>query len=81
MFTTFKKMFHTRAIISRGLYVFYPIFHCGLYLKAANITNNLCTEQGNSSKNPRLVFKSGFKSRAGYNGARTVCTCNFLQAV
>ena len=24
-------MYRTRAIISRGLYVFYPIFQCGLY--------------------------------------------------
>ena len=23
-------------------------------------------------KNPRFIFESGFKSRAGYNGARTV---------
>ena len=23
-----------RAIISRGLYIFYPIFHCGLYCRA-----------------------------------------------
>ena len=25
-------------------------------------------------KNPRFIIESGFKSRAGYNGARTVCT-------
>ena len=30
--------------------------------------------QGNfsESKNPRFIIESGFKSRAGYNGARTV---------
>ena len=39
-----------RVIIRRGLYDFYPSFHCGLYSKAANITDNLCTKQGNSSK-------------------------------
>ena len=26
--------YRTRAIITRGLYFFYPIFHCGLYLRA-----------------------------------------------
>ena len=24
-------MYRKRAIITRGLYIFYPIFHCGLY--------------------------------------------------
>ena len=24
------KIYRTRAIISRGLYIFYPIFECGL---------------------------------------------------
>ena len=36
-------------IISRGLYIFRPIFHCGLQIKTANITDNVCTKQGNSS--------------------------------
>ena len=27
------------------------------------------------SQNPRFIFKSGFKSRAGYNGARMVYVC------
>ena len=26
------------VIISRGLYTFYPVFHCGLYCRAASIT-------------------------------------------
>ena len=30
-------MYRTRAIITRGLYLFYPIFHCGLYLRAGYI--------------------------------------------
>ena len=42
-------MYRTRAIISRGLYIFYPIFNCGLYCRAVSITDNLCTKQGNSS--------------------------------
>ena len=27
------SIYRTRAIITRGLYLFYPIFHCGLYLR------------------------------------------------
>ena len=38
------------AIIGCGLHNFYPIFHCGLYSNTANITDNLCTKKGNSSK-------------------------------
>ena len=37
--------YRTHAIISRGLYFFYPIFT----LAAAYITDNLCTKNGNSS--------------------------------
>ena len=52
------------------MYIFYPIFHCGLYIRAVSITDNLCTKQGNSS-----IFEPktrGYKSKAGYIGARTV---------
>ena len=42
-------IYRTRAIISRGLSTFYPIFHCGLYCRAVSITDNLCTKKGNSS--------------------------------
>ena len=38
-----------RSIITRGLYIFYPIFNCGLYERAVYITVNLCTNNGNSS--------------------------------
>ena len=44
-----QDTYHTRAIISRSLYIFYPIFHCGLYCRVVSITNNLCTKKGNSS--------------------------------
>ena len=37
-----------RAIISRALYIFYPIFHCGLYCRAVTTKVNLYTKQGNS---------------------------------
>ena len=65
--------YRTRTIITRGLYIFYSTFHCGLYCRAErldSVTDNLCTKQENSS-----IFGSkirGFKSRAGYNGTRTV---------
>ena len=45
----FKNNYHTHAIITRGLYTFYPIFMCGLYYRAVNVTDYLCTKQGNSS--------------------------------
>ena len=41
--------YRTHAIITRGLYIFYPIFHCGLYCRAVSVTDNLCTKQVNSS--------------------------------
>ena len=42
---------------------------CGLYCKAVCITRNF-----SEPKIPRFIIKSSFKSRAGYNGARTVHT-------
>ena len=49
---------------------FYPIFT----LAAAYIADNLCPKNGNSSffKLKQAINKSGFKSRAAYDGARTV---------
>ena len=41
--------YRTRAIISLSLYIFYPIFHYGVYIRAVSITDNLYTKQGNSS--------------------------------
>jgi hypothetical protein len=43
--STEESKYRTRAIISRGLYFFYPIFT----LAAAYIADNLCTKNGNSS--------------------------------
>ena len=40
---------------------------CGLYCRAVCITRNI-----SESQNPWFIIESGFKSRAGYNGARTV---------
>ena len=33
--------YRTRAIITRGLYLFHPIFHCGLYLREVYIVERL----------------------------------------
>ena len=38
------SMYRTRAIITRGLYFFYPIFHCGLYCREVTVTDSLCTK-------------------------------------
>ena len=66
--TTFLKNAETNC----GLYIFYPIFHCGLYCRVVNITDNLCTKNGNSSTfEPKI---HGLKLRAGYNGARVYGT-------
>ena len=63
-------MISTSLKLSFNVYIL-PHFHYGLYCRAANITDNLCTKQGNSSIfGPKI--KSGFKLRAGYSGARTV---------
>jgi hypothetical protein len=54
-----------RAIITRGLYTFYPIFEGQKrFLKELFFVKFWPYVW--------LVFKSGFKSRAGYSGARTV---------
>ena len=34
-------IYRTRAIITRGLYYFYPIFHCGLYMRAVYTSERL----------------------------------------
>ena len=58
--------YRTRAIISRGLYFFYPFFTEA----AACITDNLCTKNGNSSF---LSLKCAASNQeAAYDGARTV---------
>ena len=36
-----ELQYRTRAIITRGLYLFYPIFHCGLYLRAVSTAARL----------------------------------------
>ena len=55
------NIYCTRAIITRRLYIFYPIFQCGLQSRAVNTTDNLCTKQGNAGlyNQERFQIKSG----------------------
>ena len=41
MLSSNNNMYRTRAIITRGLYLFYPIFHCGLYSRAVYTAERL----------------------------------------
>ena len=52
--------------VCRVLHNFYAIFHCGLYSKAANITNNLCNKQGNSSKKSAVYNQERFQIKSGF---------------
>jgi hypothetical protein len=55
------------------------MFYPGLYCRVANITDNLWTNQGNSSiSEPN---NCGLYSRAGYNGACTVYYKNFTLSI
>ena len=38
-----SNTYRTCAIITRGLYIFYPIFHCSLYCRVVSVTDNLCS--------------------------------------
>ena len=40
-FSFYGMYYRTGAIIIRGLYFFYPIFHCGLYCRAVYIAARL----------------------------------------
>ena len=50
MSESLTAIYRTRAIITRGLYFFYPIFHCGLYFRAVytaerfELQGNFCKE-------------------------------------
>ena len=43
-FLPLQDKYSTRAIITHGLYFFYPIFHCGLYCREVTVTDSLCTK-------------------------------------
>ena len=55
-----NSIYHTRAIISRGLYIFYPIFKDHFFVFKEVFSEN-------------SVLMYGLYSRAAYDGARTVC--------
>ena len=63
--TLLQNKYCLRAIITRGLYTFYPIFHCGLYSKAANITDHIYViESGNSSKISAVYNQERFQIKS-----------------
>ena len=64
--------YRTRAIITRGLYTFYPIFEGQKRVFKELFSQNSDLMYGLTYGAAGLVFKSGFKSIAGYSGARTV---------
>ena len=59
--TFFELTYCTRAIISLGLYIFYPIFKDHFFVFKEVF-----------SENSVLIY--GLYSRAAYDGMRTVCT-------
>ena len=70
-------IYRRRAIITCGLYIFYPTYHCGLYCRAVSVRDNLCSKQDFffqflGLKSAVYNIESGFKPRADYDGARTV---------
>ena len=60
-----RNMYRTRGIITRGLYISNPLFKWSKRVFYGAFFVKFC-------RYVLLVFKSGLKSRAGYNGARTV---------
>ena len=60
--------YRTRAIISRGLYIFYPIFKDHFFVLKEVF-----------SENSALMY--GLYSRAAYSGARTVYTSVHLSCL
>ena len=66
-----KSKYRTRAIITRGLYIFYPIFEDHFFVFKEVFFTKFFPYVW-------LVFKSGFSSRSGYDGVRTVYLKNAL---
>ena len=56
----YEKTYRTRAIITRSLYFFYLIFHCGflfkrgLYCRVVRVTDNLCTKAVTYDDGPKM---------------------------
>ena len=53
------------AIITPDLYIFYSIFHFGLYCRALSVTDNLSSKQGNS-----VIFGSKMVVKRHFKGLR-----------
>ena len=55
--------YRTRAIITRGLYLFYPIFHCGLYFRAGYIAERFELHRNFFEPQNRDSFKIHLKKK------------------
>ena len=64
-----------RDIISRGLYIFYPIFHCDLYCRAVQ-TIYVLTKQGNSSINSAAYNQEWCQIKSTYGNHIMVVKLN-----
>ena len=68
-------IYRIRPIKSRGLYIFYSIF-TSVYIVERLVLQAIYALLKEIlqlwGQNPRFIIESDFKSRAGYNGARTV---------
>ena len=62
--------YHTGVIISPGLFFTAVYNQEQVILHTIYVLNKEILQ-----KNLLFIIKSGFKSRAGYNGMRTVCCC------
>ena len=58
----YKTNLDTRTIITRSLYIFYPIFHCSLYCRAVSVTDYLLvmspSRAGSSHSSSWRIFSS-----------------------
>ena len=65
--------YHTCIIITRGLYIFYPIFHCSLDCRSVLLqTIFVLNKYFFQFLGLKCAVKSTSRSRVGSNGARTV---------
>ena len=62
-----NKLYTVHAPLKATVFIFFTPF-----FTAVNITEKLCTKQGNYSIKS-TVYESGFKSRVGYNGYNQFC--------
>ena len=70
----FPKKYIWKLSTIRSLYIFYPIFNAVNNQEWLILQTIYLLKKEMWAQNLRLIIKSSFKSRAGYNG---VCTVNY----